>query len=133
VRSTPSLNHLILVIGHLRANTFGDSQGGAVNHRAIEDLDSATKNQIAAVVMFGDTQYRADNFRIPNFPVDKIKVFCGGVVRDTVCDGNLAAAVLAPHLSYGGDAREAGRFLVGKINAVLRKREAEAVEAVIEE
>ncbi|KAF3011107.1 hypothetical protein E8E13_011355 [Curvularia kusanoi] len=96
----------------------GYSQGAAVNHRAIEDLPTNIKDQIAGVVTFGDTQARADNQQIPNFPRDKLKIFCGGVIRDTVCDGNLAAAVLAPHLSYGRDAEEAGRFLIGKINAV---------------
>jgi cutinase len=97
---------------------FCNRQGAAVNHRAIEDLSTAVKNQIAGVVTFGDTQNRADNQQIPNFPKDKIKIFCGGVIRDTVCDGNLAGAVLAPHLSYGRNAEEAGRFFIGKINAV---------------
>ncbi|KAL6158226.1 hypothetical protein ACJBU6_04025 [Exserohilum turcicum] len=96
----------------------GYSQGAAVNHRAIEDLSDAVKNQIAGVVTFGDTQARADNQQIPRFPRDKLKIFCGGAVRDTVCDGNLAAAVLLPHLSYGRDAAEAGEFLIEKINAV---------------
>ena len=50
------------------------SQGAAVNHRAIEDLSQAVKNQIAAVVTFGDTQARADNQQIPNFPKDKLKI-----------------------------------------------------------
>ena len=64
---------------------------------------------------------RADGGRIPNFPQNKIKIFCGGVIRDTVCDGNLAGAVLAPHLSYGVNAREAGAYLIGKVNAVVKK------------
>ncbi|USP78208.1 carbohydrate esterase family 5 protein [Curvularia clavata] len=101
----------IIVVG-------GYSQGAAVVHRGIEDLSDAVKNQIAGVVTFGDTQARADNQQIPRFPKDKLKIFCGGVIRDTVCDGNLAAAILAPHLSYGRDAGEAGRFLIGKANAV---------------
>ncbi|KAI4922693.1 hypothetical protein J4E90_001126 [Alternaria incomplexa] len=96
----------------------GYSQGAAVNHRAIEDLSASVKNQIAGVVTFGDTQNRRDNQQIPNFPRDKLRIFCGGLVRDTVCDGNLAGAVLLPHLSYGDDAEEAGEFLIGKINAV---------------
>ena len=74
-------------------------QGAAVNHRAIEDLSTGVKDQIAGLVTFGDTQARADNRQIPNFPRDKLKIFCGGILRDTVCDGNLARAVLAPHLS----------------------------------
>lgn len=89
-----------------------------MNHRAIEDLSSAVKNQIAGVVLFGDTQKRADNDQIPNFPRDKIKFFCAAANSDTVCLGNLAGAVLAPHLSYGRNAEEAGRFLIGKVNAV---------------
>lgn len=104
------------------------SQGAAVNHRAIEDLSTSVKNQIAGVVTFGDTQARADNQQIPNFPRDKLKIFCGGVIRDTVCDGVLSAAVLAPHLSYGRDAGEAGEFLIGKIDAVRKKRSVSANE-----
>ncbi|KAJ4303534.1 hypothetical protein N0V90_002430 [Kalmusia sp. IMI 367209] len=101
--------------------TGGYSQGAAVNHRAIEDLSSAVMNQIAGVVTFGDTQNRADGGRIPNFPTNKLKVFCGTLVHDTVCDGNLSAAVLAPHLSYGANAQEAGQFLISKANAALKK------------
>jgi cutinase len=93
----------------------GYSQGAAVVHRAVEDMDDSIKNKIAAAVTFGDTQWRRDNEQIPNFPKDKFKVFCGGLIRDTVCDGNLAAAVLAPHLSYGSDAGEAADFLASKL------------------
>jgi len=85
-------------------------------------LSAAVQDQIAAVVTFGDTQNRADGGRIPNFPQNKIKIFCGSVLaRDSVCDGNLAGAVLLPHLSYGGDAGEAAEFLIGRINAVRAK------------
>ena len=69
------------------------SQGAAVNHRAIEDLSDNIMNQIAGVVTFGDTQSRKDGGKIPNFPSDKIKIFCGGAIHDTVCDGVLSAAV----------------------------------------
>ncbi|KAE9575391.1 putative cutinase 1 [Colletotrichum fructicola] len=98
--------------------TGGYSQGAAVNHRAIEGLPEAQKNQIAGVVTFGDTQFRADNGQIPNFPKDKIKIICAANPRDTVCDGNLSAAVLAPHLSYGANAGEGADFLISKIKAV---------------
>jgi cutinase len=94
-----------------------DSQGAAVVHRAIESLSSTIMNQIKGVVTFGDTQNKADGGRIPNFPTNKLKVFCGDSVRDQVCDGNLGAAILAPHLSYGQDAAAAGAFLVGRVNA----------------
>jgi cutinase len=93
----------------------GYSQGAAVVHRAVEDIEDGIKQKIAAAVCFGDTQWRRDGGRIPNFPTNKYKVFCGGLVRDTVCDGNLAAAVLAPHLSYGSDADEAADFLASKL------------------
>ena len=81
-------------------------------------MSSVVKDQIAGVVTFGDTQNRADNGRIPNFPHNKIKIFCGDLVRDTVCDGNLGGAVLAPHLSYGANVDEAADFLIGKVSAV---------------
>ncbi|TDZ35280.1 putative cutinase 1 [Colletotrichum spinosum] len=97
--------------------TGGYSQGAAVNHRAIEDLPEAQKSQIAGVVTFGDTQFRADRGQIPNFPKDKIKIICAENPRDTVCDGNLGAAVLAPHLSYGADAKEGADFLIAQIRA----------------
>ncbi|KAL0931553.1 cutinase precursor [Colletotrichum truncatum] len=97
--------------------TGGYSQGAAVNHRAIEDLPEAQKNQIVGVVTFGDTQFRADNGQIPNFPKDKIKIICASNPRDTVCDGNLGAAILAPHLSYGANAGEGADFLISKIKA----------------
>ncbi|KAF2685078.1 carbohydrate esterase family 5 protein [Lentithecium fluviatile CBS 122367] len=101
--------------------TGGYSQGAAVNHRAIEDLDAAVMNQIAGVVTFGDTQNRADGGRIPNFPQNKIKIFCGSALaRDSVCDGNLGGAVLPPHLSYGSDADEAAAFLIGKVAGVQK-------------
>jgi cutinase len=34
----------------------GYSQGAAVNHRAIESLDPAVQDQIAGVILYGDTQ-----------------------------------------------------------------------------
>ncbi|PVH97877.1 carbohydrate esterase family 5 protein, partial [Periconia macrospinosa] len=97
----------------------GYSQGAAVVHRSIEDLPQNVKDQIVRVVTFGDTQRRADNDQIPSFPMEKLKIFCGDPLYDTVCDGNLSAAVLPPHLAYGLDADEAGQFLIGKGNAVL--------------
>jgi cutinase len=36
--------------------TGGYSQGAAVNHRAIEDLEQSVQDQIAGVVLYGDTQ-----------------------------------------------------------------------------
>lgn len=94
------------------------SQGAAVNHRAIEDLPEDQKNRIAGVVTFGDTQFRADDGQIPNFPADKVEIICAANPRDTVCDGVLTAAILPPHLSYGRNAAEGAEFLAEKIRVV---------------
>ncbi|KAH8663204.1 cutinase [Ilyonectria robusta] len=96
----------------------GYSQGAAVNHRAIEDLPEDQKNRIAGVVTFGDTQFRADDGQIPNFPADKVEIICAANPRDTVCDGVLTAAILPPHLSYGRNAAEGAEFLAEKIRVV---------------
>ncbi|KAI6777758.1 uncharacterized protein J7T54_000563 [Emericellopsis cladophorae] len=93
----------------------GYSQGAAVVHRGVEDIEEEIKDKIKGAVCFGDTQFRRDDGQIPNFPRDRYKVFCGGLVRDSVCDGNLAGAVLAPHLGYGSDAPEAADFLASKL------------------
>jgi len=106
----------------------GYSQGAAVNHRAIEELDTAVKDQIAGVVLYGDTQKQQDNDQIPNFPADKVKIICQ--VGDAVCRGQLL--VLPAHLTYGARADEGVDFLVqqvkgaqAKIKARNAKREAE--------
>lgn len=108
--------------------TGGYSQGSAVNHRAIEDLDSAVQDQIAGVVLYGDTQKVQDKNQIPNFPADKVKIICQ--VGDAVCLGQLV--VLPAHLTYGTRANEGVTFLVqqikgaqAKIKARNAKREAE--------
>jgi cutinase len=46
----------------------GYSQGAAVTHRAVEDLPQATKDQIAAAFMFGDTQNQQVNISTPEYP-----------------------------------------------------------------
>ncbi|KAI1812206.1 cutinase [Poronia punctata] len=94
--------------------TGGYSQGGAVNHRAIEDMPQNIKDKIKAVVLFGDTQKLTDGNQIPGFPTSKTKFFCRGGL-DQVCNGVLSAAVLLPHLSYGSDAVEAGNWLADRV------------------
>ena len=108
--------------------TGGYSQGAAVNHRAIEELDTAVKDQIAGVVLYGDTQKQQDNDQIPKFPADKVKIICQ--TGDAVCRGQLL--VLPAHLTYGARADEGVDFLVqqvkgaqAKIKARNAKREAE--------
>lgn len=117
--------------------TGGYSQGAAVNHRAIEELPAAVKEQIAGVILYGDTQKQQDRNQIPNFPANKVKIICQ--VGDAVCRGTLA--VLPAHLTYGSRVGEGVQFLTAQIRAaqaIIRarnaKREAEkAVAGVFEE
>ncbi|KZM21488.1 Cutinase [Ascochyta rabiei] len=106
----------------------GYSQGAAVNHRAIEELDASVQDQIAGVVLYGDTQKQQDRNQIPNFPADKVKIICQP--GDAVCQG--ALVVLPAHLTYGSRADEGADFLIqqvkgaqAKIKARNAKREAE--------
>lgn len=106
----------------------GYSQRAAVNHRAIEELDASVQDQVAGVVLYGDTQKQQDNNQIPNFPADKVKIICQ--TGDAVCRGQLV--VLPAHLTYGSRADEGVEFLVqqvkgaqAKIKARNAKREAE--------
>jgi cutinase len=94
--------------------TGGYSQGGAVNHRAIEDLPQNVKDKIRGIVLFGDTQKRADGDQINGISTSRTKFFCAGGL-DQVCNGVLSAAVLAPHLSYGVNAVEAGNWLADQV------------------
>lgn len=97
--------------------TGGYSQGAAVNHRAIEDLDAAVQDQIAGVVLYGDTQKQQDKNQIPNFPADKVKIICQ--TGDAVCLGQLV--VLPAHLTYGARADEGVDFLVQQVKAAQAK------------
>ena len=110
----------------------GYSQGAAVNHRAIEELDSSVQDQIAGVVLYGDTQKQQDRNQIPNFPKDKVMIICQP--GDAVCLGTLS--VLPAHLTYGSRADEGVQFLTkqikgaqAKIKARNAKREAEKAAA----
>ncbi|KAI1820855.1 cutinase [Xylaria intraflava] len=92
----------------------GYSQGAAVCHRSIEKLPQRIKDKIKAVVLFGDTQKRADRNAIPGFDASRIRFFCDDGL-DLVCDGVIAAAALLPHLSYGAVSAEAGNWLADHV------------------
>jgi cutinase len=101
----------------------GYSQGAAVNHRAIEDLPANVQDQIAGVILYGDTQKEQDNEQIPNFPKEKVKIICA--LGDAVCEGLLV--VLPAHLSYGSDADEGAEFLAEKIRGAQTRIKARNV------
>ncbi|KAF2712569.1 carbohydrate esterase family 5 protein [Pleomassaria siparia CBS 279.74] len=113
----------------------GYSQGAAVSHRAIEDLDPAVQDQIAGVILYGDTQKQQDNDQIPNFPVDKIMIICQP--GDLVCLGTLT--ILPAHLTYGQRADEGAAFLASQIQSAQvankarkAKRDAEEIARLAE-
>ncbi|KAL1606694.1 hypothetical protein SLS60_004101 [Paraconiothyrium brasiliense] len=102
----------------------GYSQGAAVSHRAIESLDPAVQNQIAGVILYGDTQNTQDNGQIPNFDPAKTKIICAN--GDLVCDGTLT--ILPPHLSYGRNAADGAAFLVQKAQTAMAAKKAKRAE-----
>lgn len=75
-------------------------------------MTAAVRNQVVGTVLFGYTQNQQNNGGIPNYPTDRLDVFCA--VGDLVCDGTLV--ITAAHLSYGDEAAsEAPNFLASKI------------------
>jgi cutinase len=73
-----------------------NSQGAAVLHGSISTLSSDIQNQILGVVTFGDTRNKQDKGQIPNFPKDKIRIFCAPF--DVLC---LNLDLISPtHFSY---------------------------------
>ena len=90
------------------------SQGSALIAAAISDATTTVRNQIVGTVLFGYTKNLQNLGRIPNYPADRLEVFCA--VGDLVCDGTLV--ITAAHLSYSDEAAsEAPRFLASKIGA----------------
>ncbi|GAB7365922.1 hypothetical protein MBLNU230_g7250t1 [Neophaeotheca triangularis] len=92
----------------------GYSQGAALMAATISDLDDSIKDRIAGVALFGYTKNLQNRGRIPDFPADKTKVYCN--TGDLVCTGTLT--ITAAHLTYGTDARNAGRFFRDSVNAL---------------
>ncbi|ETS80891.1 hypothetical protein PFICI_08420 [Pestalotiopsis fici W106-1] len=93
--------------------TGGYSQGAAMTHRAVEQLDAATVDRITGITLFGDTQYQQTNGVVGDVPANRVKIYCAA--GDLVCNGTLT--ITAAHLSYGVDAGDATSFLVNLINA----------------
>lgn len=80
-------------------------------HGAIPELSDDVKSRIDGVVLFGDTRNKQDEGRIPEFPPEKIKIYCAE--GDLVCEGTLIVA--PPHFSYMGEVDDAVKFLEEKL------------------
>ncbi|KAK3297170.1 cutinase-domain-containing protein [Chaetomium fimeti] len=92
----------------------GYSQGTAVMSNSLGQLPSEVQDQVKGVVLFGYTKNAQNRGSIPDFPDDKLKVFCNA--GDRVCTGSLIVA--APHFAYGRvAASEAPEFLKQKIES----------------
>ncbi|KAF2400705.1 cutinase-domain-containing protein [Trichodelitschia bisporula] len=93
----------------------GYSQGTAVMMNAISKLPEDVKNRVVGVVLFGYTKNGQQKSGIPNYPKDRVSVYCSA--SDGVCGGQLM--VTAGHFSYMGDGSgpKATAFLTAKINA----------------
>jgi len=89
----------------------GYSQGAAVMHRTIEKLPKDVQAHIAGVVTYGDTRNKQDKGQIPNFPKDKVKVFCN--TNDGVCGGMLN--VNGGHMSYNKDFAPGAKYLAAQV------------------
>jgi len=93
----------------------GYSQGTAVMHNAVKGLTDDIKSHLAGGVLFGDTRNTQDKGQIPNYPKDKVAIYCAS--SDGVCKGTLS--VTAGHFVYmgNGDGDKAVAFLKSKIAA----------------
>ncbi|GJN72432.1 cutinase [Purpureocillium lilacinum] len=92
----------------------GYSQGAALTAASIRDLNAGVRGKVVGTVLFGYTKNLQNRGQIPNYPSDRLEVFCA--VGDLVCTGTLT--ITPAHLSYGDEAlNEAPRFLIGRVNA----------------
>ncbi|RMZ73900.1 cutinase [Pyrenophora seminiperda CCB06] len=94
----------------------GYSQGGQLVHNAAAMLSAADSSFVSSAVIFGDP----DNGQaVGKVAAANTKVICAP--GDLICAGQ--AVILPPHLSYGANAGQAAKFVVGKMAAAKAKRE----------
>lgn len=89
----------------------GFSQGAAMVHRSVEQLDAATAGRIVAGVTYGDTQNEQDGAAIPGLAADRTLIICHE--GDLVCEGTLI--ITLAHGGYENEAPEAVEFIVGNL------------------
>jgi cutinase len=101
------------------------SQGTAVMMNAVQRLPANIKAKTVGGVLFGYTKNAQTKGSIPNYPSDRLQVFCNptagspGKFSDGVCGG--ALNVNGGHFAYmgNGDGPKAIAFLKSKIDAAL--------------
>jgi cutinase len=93
---------------------------------AVSKLPEDLKSKVLGVVLFGYTKNGQQKGGIPNYPKEKVKVFCSA--SDGVCGGQLA--VTAGHFSYMGDGSgpKAVEFLMSVINGAGKSGDSGASE-----
>ncbi|KAI6790938.1 hypothetical protein KC332_g15085 [Hortaea werneckii] len=110
-RGSTEIGNLGGSVGPPTCNGLKRDQGAAVMVASIRRLSSTIQNQIAGVVLYGNTRNAQENGNIPNFPNEKVETICA--LTDGVCYGTLT--VTAGHLSYGDDVDDAVDFLSDRI------------------
>ncbi|KAI6842963.1 hypothetical protein KC367_g3914 [Hortaea werneckii] len=110
-RGSTEIGNLGGSVGPPTCNGLKRDQGAAVMVASIRRLSSTIQNQIAGVVLYGNTRNAQENGNIPNFPNEKVETICA--LTDGVCYGTLT--VTAGHLSYGDDVDDAVEFLSDRI------------------
>jgi cutinase len=75
------------------------SQGTAVMMNAVSTVSANVRSKIKGVVLFGYTKNAQKKGGIPNYPKDRVRVFCAK--SDGVCGGTLL--VTAGHFAYMGN------------------------------
>jgi cutinase len=83
-------------------------------HAAIPKLSQEVRNQIAGVVLFGDTRYSQESKKIRGLTEDKFKIFCND--GDQVCKGTLS--ITNAHFEYAPKVPAAVEFLTSAVAKV---------------